>query len=361
MKVAFRVDSSIFMGSGHLMRCLTLAKHLASITSEVVFISRSNLDHLSDLIISEGFPLIQLSPIRQSELNVDPTEEISLNSWLGVSQYQDARETSEVIRGQNFDWIVVDHYALDHRWERILKKQVKRILVIDDLANRSHDCDILLDQNWLSNKDSRYDLLTSEKCQKLLGPKYALLRPEFHKQRKTLKIRGPEIQRVFVCFGAVDSDNLTTLAVRSLSGTSLSRLDVDVVIGARHPHRNQVEDAISARPKTKLFIQTQNIAAIMASADLAIGAGGSTNWERFCLNLPSVVVTTADNQVVINKELAENSFISLLGNQKEVTREKLELNLCNIINQKQFNFNLEMYEGCDGLGACRVADRLLEC
>jgi UDP-2,4-diacetamido-2,4,6-trideoxy-beta-L-altropyranose hydrolase len=317
------------------------------------------LEHLSDLVIREGFPLLQLPSIDPTKLNYGWTEEGSFDKWLGVSQEQDARETSELIGSQDFDWIVVDHYALDCQWETILKKQVKRILVIDDLANRSHDCDILLDQNWLSNKDSRYHLLTAEKCERLLGPEYALLRPEFYNQRKILKTRGSEIQRVFVCFGAVDVENLTTLTVKSLSNSLLSGLDVDVVIGAGNPHIDEVKNAVDSRPKTKLFIQTKNIAAIMARADLAIGAGGSTNWERFCLNLPSIVVTTADNQVDVNKELAENSFISLFGNQKEITREKLELHLCEIINKRRFNFNLKIHEVCDGLGAYRVTERLL--
>jgi UDP-2,4-diacetamido-2,4,6-trideoxy-beta-L-altropyranose hydrolase len=360
MRVVIRTDASAKIGSGHLMRCLTLARGLRQNGSESIFVSREHEGHLNDLIIRDGFDLIRLpAPLRKrsGSENVERGEQ-SYADWLGVSQEEDARETISVIAQRKPNWLIVDHYGLDEIWEKLLRPYVEHIMVIDDLANRSHDCQVLLDQNWFENQDRRYDGLTPVTCEKLLGPTYALLRPEFHEARKELEPHKSKIERVFIFFGASDPSNLTGLTLDVLSEPEFVHLEVDVVIGQNNQHRAQIGRKIRSRSAARLYVQIADIAKIMAKADFALGAGGATTWERFCLGLPSVVVTTAENQVNVNTGLSRGGFIYLLGNNREVTREKLKAYLLELVNKESHFYDLNFSEICDGLGVPRTIEML---
>ncbi len=297
------------------MRCLTLAEVLRDSGVVVEFVCRTHYGNLDGLIRQKGFIVHELPYPRHqaSMITQDLDIQNEYTQCLVVSQELDAEETIIKLQGTNTDLLVVDHYGLDETWECLMRHHVGKIMVIDDLADRFHDCDILLDQNYFINGKSRYDNLVPPTCTKLLGIQYALLRSEFSEARKKLKPKTGEIHRVLVFFGGTDSDNVTGRALEALLDPGFSHLDVDVVIGTQNPHRTQIEKLVKLRPRSKLHLQIDNIAKLMIQADLFLGAGGTTTWERMCLGLPSLVVTIAKNQNRFTEDLDRDGFLSWLG------------------------------------------------
>ncbi|WP_309045385.1 UDP-2,4-diacetamido-2,4,6-trideoxy-beta-L-altropyranose hydrolase [Marinobacter sediminicola] len=299
MLVAFRADASVQIGTGHLMRCLTLADELTRQGHECQFICREHRGHLGELIASKGYELTLL-PVASSavrELSVKDTNTYA--DWLGAPWQEDAAQTVEALAPLKADWLVVDHYALNARWEQQLAKVVGQIMVIDDLADRNHECAVLLDQN-LGRKPSDYDGRVPEDCQRLIGSEYALLRPEFAAQREcSLKRRAqPELKRILISLGGVDRTNVTGQVLEALAATELPKdTHLDIVMGAAAPYLEEVRQQAARLPfKTTVSVNVSDMAERMSLADLSIGAAGGTSWERCCLGLPAVLVVQAENQ-----------------------------------------------------------------
>ena len=303
MRIAFRVDATIQIGSGHFMRSLTLADELKKQGSQVSFVSRNLPAHLKDMLVTKG--------IKYTALNVDhareSSDDLTHSSWLETSQPQDAQATIQSLSDHLWDWVVVDHYALDERWEKIVRESTKKLMVIDDLADRIHDCDLLLDQNFYSDMQTRYSGKVPVHCQLMIGPRYALLRKEFRKLRERIKPRVGEVKKILVFFGGVDADNYTSQAIDALVAMKSARY-VDVVIGAQHPYREQIQEACMTHGYV-CHVQTTHMAELMAEADLAIGAGGTAMWERCCLGLPTISLCVAENQ---RKQIADAAEAGLL-------------------------------------------------
>ena len=184
------------------MRCLTLAGSLEENGAEVIFISRAHDGNLNQLIIRKGFQVIEFPKPIGADIGEASTNGVDYNDWLGVAEEQDAKETIEAIGGEQSDWLIVDHYSLSEKWEKLVRSYVGNIMVIDDLANRPHDCDLLLDQNWFEDMEERYGELVPLGCTKLFGPEFALLRPEFAEARKRIKPRLEGVKCVFVFLAA---------------------------------------------------------------------------------------------------------------------------------------------------------------
>jgi len=308
------------------MRCLTLAEAFKKNGASVLFIFRYYPGNLNHLIINKDFQVIGLPQpdFSGSRVNKEASNGDDYRAWLGFSEKQDANDTIRAIGDDKPDWLILDHYAIGEQWEKMLRPHVKNIMVIDDLANRRHDCDLLLDQNWFENRETRYDDLVSAGCTKLLGPEYALLRSEFADARKKVKLRTGEVQRIFVFFGSVDSKNMTAKTLRALSGPELTHLAVDVVIGENNPNRNEIHELAVTRDNFYLHIQVDDIAGIMAKADLAIGSGGVNTWERMCLGLPSLTISIADNHHLLLKDLAKNGYVTHLGRGTDVDETRIK-------------------------------------
>jgi UDP-2,4-diacetamido-2,4,6-trideoxy-beta-L-altropyranose hydrolase len=296
-KIAFRVDASLSIGTGHLMRCLTLADELKQRGAHSRFISRHMPGHLRDMLVAKGHEFKLLDTIHNAVVAGD----LAHAEWLGVTQGADAKDTIHALSDQSWDWLVVDHYALDAYWESALRNTARQIMVIDDIADRQHDCDILLDQNFYPDMDTRYTGKVPVYCRLLLGPRYALLRGEFRQLHEQIKPRSGPVKRILVFFGGVDADNYTGHAVEALTEIEVSGLQVDVVIGSQHPCRVQIQEAC-AQHGFICHVQTDKMAELMAAADLAIGAGGSATWERCCLGLPALSICVAANQL---KQIAD--------------------------------------------------------
>ncbi len=293
--IAIRVDASHEIGTGHFMRCLTLADGLKEQGAQVCFGSRYLPEHLEAILVGKKHSLIRLVDGYGQESD----GRLAHSHWLRTSAEVDAEECIRLLCRQTWSWLVVDHYALDARWESALRQVVGNILVIDDLADRRHDAELLLDQNLYPNMAQRYADLVSNGCRTLLGPSYALLRPEFVEARASITSRNSEVRKIFVFFGGSDKTNETGKSLAAIAALNRQEILVDVVVGAGNAHYKSIEALCTSISGIQLHCQVDNMAQLMSQADLALGAGGSTTWERCALGLPSLVISLADNQVAI--------------------------------------------------------------
>lgn len=316
MQVVFRVDASIQIGTGHVMRCLTLADELTHQGHECWFICREHPGHLGDQIICKGNSLTLLPVPADTPLQQKSSAFDGYASWLGVPWQEDAKQTLNAISTLDPDWLVVDHYALDAQWEYTLSSAVDKVMVIDDLANRPHECALLLDQTF-GRRAEDYQLWVSDSCQLLCGAKYALLRPEFAELRPySLQRRSnPELRKLLITMGGVDKDNVTGWVLDALRECELPRdCQVVVVMGATAPWLEVVKQLAARLPwSTEVKVSVDNMAQLMADSDLAIGAAGSTSWERCCLGLPSILITIAENQKTVALNLQKAGAIVCLS------------------------------------------------
>ena len=335
MKVAFRTDATSQIGTGHFMRCLTLADALKQRGVHTRFISRGLPSHLRDMLTSKNISLVSLD----NNATTSIIDELAHSHWLGVSQAQDAQETLQALSDRSWDWLVVDHYALDARWESVLRGTAKKILVVDDIADRLHDCDVLLDQNFYTDMQTRYIGKVPPHCQLLLGPHYALLRDEFRKLREQVKPRIGAVKRILVFFGGVDADNYTGRIVDVLSEMRISDLQVDVVIGTQHPCRIEIETQC-AEQGYSCHVQTNRMAELMAIADLAIGAGGSATLERCSMGLPSIIFVLAANQSKAAKDLDMAGVLINLGDFRQVSNKVLADRINELIGNEKLRSEL---------------------
>jgi UDP-2,4-diacetamido-2,4,6-trideoxy-beta-L-altropyranose hydrolase len=231
-------------------------------------------------------------------------------------QKLDAEETIKAageLFPEGVDWLVVDHYKLDVIWERMLRPYARKLVVIDDLADRYHDCDLLLDQNYYRDLGRRYQGLVPEECVTLLGPSYVLLRPEFANARQRLRTRNGSVRRILIFFGGSDPTNQTQKAVEALRLLERHDIEVDVVVGSANPNRNAIQALCAGIPNVVFHCQVSNMAELILDADLGIGAGGAAMWERCCLGLPTITVVFAANQERTTEDVAEIGAIEYLG------------------------------------------------
>ena len=320
--IVFRADASRLIGSGHVMRCLTLAQRLhKEENAKVVFIMRKLSGNFIDVVQKQGFDVLVLSPAGQDyKLN-------GYGLWLTVPMEVDAQQTIEVLQHylqehgcDVVDRLIVDSYALNEQWELMLRPYCREIMVIDDLANRRHECDILLDQNFYLNKDVRYAGLVPEHCKMILGPEYALLREEFYEAKKHLRKRDGNIKNILVFYGGSDLTNETEKAIKALvqlhdEGYSFT---ADVITGVSNSCREKIEKICSKYHFLHYYCQVSNMAEFMNKADLMLGAGGSTTWERLYMELPALVTAVAENQIQGCEDCSQAGIIEYLGINEDV-------------------------------------------
>lgn len=319
-QIAFRVDASLEAGTGHVMRCLTLADALREKGAVCWFICRAHPGHLADLIRARGHHchLLETAPEARQD-NGDRTSPAHA-SWLGCHWTSDAAQTQIILAELRPAWLVVDHYALDAHWENLIRNDVGRIMVIDDLADRSHDCDLLLDQN-LGRQPDDYQKYVPPGCTLLTGPRYALLRPEFAGLRAFSLHRreSPQLRELLITMGGVDLPNATGLILTLLKRCPLpDDCRICIVMGHNAPWLEHVRHTASTMPwTTDILVGVNDMAQRMAHCDLAIGAAGSTSWERCCLGVPTLMVTLAQNQVSIGNALHQQGGAILIGSPAE--------------------------------------------
>jgi len=326
IRVVFRVDASVDIGSGHVMRCLTLAAALRQRGCAVSFISRDLPGNISANVETAGYAVFRLPA----------GEHANPDSPFALDVAADVAQTAEILRRkQEVDWLVIDHYGVDVSWETPLRPLVGNIMVIDDVANRCHDCDLILDQNLYEDMDSRYDGLIPENCSKFFGPRYALLRNEFVEARKSLRERDGSVKRVLFTFGGGDASNETSKALEAWRLVGRPDISVDVVVGAANPHREQLQQLCSELQNVSFYCNVNNMAQMMAQADLAIGAGGSTTWERCYLGLPSITLIVADNQAETTEAVGRRGATMNWGWYEDIDAVGLAAAIKQMINDPQ--------------------------
>lgn len=357
MNITFRTDASLEIGTGHVMRCITLARALRDVGGKCRFITRDLPGHLGDRIEAEEFE-VALLPAPDGQAPEGPPVHAA---WAGVSCEQDAQQTRADLSVCAADWLVLDHYAFDARWEHAACPVGTRLMVVDDLADRPHACDLLLDQS-LGRKPSDYDGLIPVNTKCLIGPFYALLRPEFSALRvQALADRTDRgLKEVLITMGGVDAFDATSAVLTALRDAPLPQdVTITVVMGGKAPALGRVQTLAVTLPwTTQVVMDVPDMAARMASADLAIGAAGSTTWERCCLGLPSVIVQIADNQSVIARALTTAKAALDPG---LLTAPDFAQNLRNALKQAGQNLPTLSQNAagiCDGGGVGRVLTTL---
>ncbi|MBU1439192.1 MAG: UDP-2,4-diacetamido-2,4,6-trideoxy-beta-L-altropyranose hydrolase [Gammaproteobacteria bacterium] len=342
MQVLFRVDASVTIGSGHLMRCLTLAKAMHAMNWLVMFCCREHPGHQIDLLESHGFSCIRLpqQPCRELSEKSTQSQSESVDDWLGATEAEDAAATVAALQQANFspDLLVIDHYALGRMFESTLRNFCRKILVIDDLANRPHNCDFLLDQNLLPDAHLRYLSWLAPDCQQYIGPAYALLRPEFVMSSNVQPLVKERIFfkhpfQLLVFFGGSDIDNLTSMAIKAMQQLQNPQWLADIVIGSANPHLTLLQQLCEEDHRLTLHVQTPGMAGLMAKAQLMIGAGGSTHWERCAMALPALVMSLAPNQQPTSAYLAELGACVYLGAGADLTSSRLSRELAKLVGK----------------------------
>ena len=268
----------------------------------------------------------------------------------------DAAKTTKII--QRFknekNLLLVDNYELSKMWETSLKPVVDKIIVIDDFSNRSHNCNLFIDQN-LHTKNKESNKKNSKNCKKLLGPKYALLRKEFVEGRRTVKRRSGKINRVLILFGGSDEKNQTLKVIKKIVN---EKINVDVIVGEPNKNKTKIKKICSRMENFTYYQQPKNIAKIMKKADLAIGAGGIITWERCCLGLPSIVAIVSKNQEDATNAVSKKGCLINLGRVEQLTSEDYLNAIRNLNSRKLIRMHKKCLELVDGKGTERVAKQI---
>lgn len=311
MNIVFRADAGVDIGIGHVMRCLTLADKLSSRGHVCSFVCRDHAGNLSNNIRTRGYH-VSLLPQRGEA-----------PGWLGATQEQDAAETLQALAGKFPDWVVTDHYDIGSQWELMFRKSGSKVLAIDDLADRTHQCDVLLDQTLGRNRGD-YASLVPKGTVLLLGSQMALLRPRFEELRRNSPRREiRRINRILVSLGGADSQNLTDRVIDALERSLwLAPVAIDIVLGGVNPWIADIRKRALCSPlPMRVLVDVSDMAELILTSDLAIGTAGTTSWERCCLGLPSIVVVAADNQQRISEALVASGAATALTVSERLVEE----------------------------------------
>lgn len=357
MKVAFRCDASLWMGTGHVMRCLTLADALKERGAQCMFISREHSGHLIEHIQARGHGT------RALPLSLPTRDHTARERWLGATQDGDAKASAKALNLFRPDWVIVDHYALDEAWETAVQAPGRRLMVIDDLADRRHHCDLLLDQTLGRQPDDYRPWLSGEPVL-MCGAHHALLRPEFAAERpESLRRRATaEFRHLLITMGGADQENATGRVLQALQHSVLpSATEITVVMGSMAPWLSEIRQQADHMPwRTTVQSGVTDMASLMARSDLAIGAAGTTSWERCCLGLPAVIVVLADNQRLVAHALEGAGAVRTIQFEIDIPARLPALIDATVSSRQGL---LEMGRAAarvtDGEGATKIVDLLL--
>ena len=328
MKVVFRCDSSVLIGSGHTTRCLTLADEIKKDGHETIFISRKSKGNQFEEIKLRGHSVM---PLKIKGFHPEENlKEIDSKPWSKKIQEEDAIKTIKTIQGEEFDWLVLDHYFLNKIWERKVKGYVNYLFVIDDFTDRKHECDVLMNHGFLSKDREVFKELVSGKTKLLLGPKYVLLRPEYSLNRSNFS-KKHNVKNVVVFYGNSDLTNETLKSLEAISRLNFDDLYINVVIGSNNPFFDIIQQKVKEIRNCHLHVQLPHLANLFSQANLALCAGGGALWELMCMGVPSLVTITSENQSAAAKILSSKEAVYCLGESREVSINDLELNIRNML------------------------------
>jgi UDP-2,4-diacetamido-2,4,6-trideoxy-beta-L-altropyranose hydrolase len=360
MKVAIRVDASLSIGTGHVMRCLNLANSLKNKGCHCVFITKKHPGNLIEEIKASNFDIFVLD----TQTVHSGTYIRNETDWLDGNQEDDASQAIELCHVNEFipDIIIVDHYAIDSIWEDAFKYSYPnvKLIIIDDLCNRNHSCDMIIDST-LERQQIDYKDFVPDNCQYLLGTQYALLRHEFELLRcEAVKKRSKEIaspMKVLITMGGVDMDNITSKILSNLEQINSKDIDViTVILGANCPNIDSIKEYIKfSKHKIDIQINIKNMPEVMLDHDAAIGALGSTTWERATLGLPTINIAIASNQLVVVDKLKRRGFIVF---ESPSYSAEAFLSCWEELKSDYSEFVVRSFNLCDGGGLNRVVEEI---
>ena len=352
MNIAIRVDGNAETGVGHVLRCITLADKLIDYNIKCTFFVR-NISKSLFAILDEKFEVILLDRI---DIMFSAIDEYS--RWLGVNQRFDAEEFIAMAQPGNFNGVVVDHYGLGHHWERAVQDNFRFILVLDDLANREHICNLLVDQS-IGRKASCYSSLVPQICTLLVGPKYALLRDEFSADFSGFKKQFD----ILINFGGADKNNYTEHVLITLAmHANMHKHSIKIIIGSDYPYTFGLERRVEELGlKCKLVENPNNVAREISECRIAIGAGGVSLLERSALGVPSIVYAIADNQKHISAEYERQGLGAVIRKGEIGEHVKLASIIDTILDPKMLSKkSLSNSDFVGAHGTDRVVAKLLK-
>ena len=336
MRIGFRFDSSELIGAGHASRCTTLADELSRRGAEVAVCTRGLLDDDRREIESRGYPIY----------------------WLGQgidSEIQDAGATIAAIG--DVDVLVVDHYGLGAVWEIAVRMSANAVVVIDDLANRVHDADLIVDSTYPGIKD-RYE--KSKSSSFMLGPRYAFIAPRFRRARNGQRLTSTKLTRLAVSLGQGNSGVLLDLVAGILSQPEFVHLRVDLVLPRSVKGIDRFSNHAKSTPRIRILYAPIDLARLFSRVDVALTGGGVTLLERLCIGVPGVAICLAENQVPSVSALTEAGATLSVPFDQELDPNALSEQLTSLLEEKE-QVQQMIEKGkmiVDGFGAGRVAEFL---
>ncbi|BAW97774.1 glycosyltransferase family 28 protein (plasmid) [[Synechococcus] sp. NIES-970] len=335
-----RADASSQIGTGHVMRCLALAQALQASDFIVTFLMMGATSPLEERLA---------------------TNDIRIKYALAKpGSFEDAKQTVHLTQQLQAEWIIVDGYQFGAQYQKILKQAGLKVLFFDDYGHVQHYCaDIVLNQNLGANPD--WYRHRESYTQLLLGCSYTLLRKEFWSWRGWQREILPVAKKILVTLGGSDPDNVTLKAIHALQQIKNTELDILVVVGGTNPHYVQLQEAVQTMTlNLRLVKNVANMPELMAWADLAIAAGGSTNWELAFMGLPTVVITLADNQRDIAQKLDQLGVVINLGWHLDVTKGAIAQAVSHLLqnSQQQQAMSQKAQQLIDGKGSQRVIEAM---
>ena len=357
MRIVFRLDASVRIGNGHLARCLTLADEFKALGSEIIFICRPESDQDYEILFATDHKVKLLQKKTNTEIN-----KASYESWLSVDWEQDVNEVIQIIDGIDVDLLIVDHYGIDTHWHSKVRDYCKKIFIIDDLANRHLDCDFLLNSSFINNDKDYTKFISKKDYVSFLGPNYALIDPKFSNlrlQAKKKREHTSSIQEILIFMGSMDPDNYSSLAINTINQVDWKQnIKVNCVLDSNSPSLEKVTNDIdSLELEVSIHSNISDMETLIYNADLAIGSGGNSAWERCVLGLPSFLTSIAPNQKRNIKGITESGAACFWGSTEDLLTSLKSCNkdITHLLSMQEKAFSL-----CDGLGSKRITESIMK-
>ena len=340
------VDASTEIGSGHILRCLTLSRELKNKFSKIIFLTSNNSKPILENIKPISIEIMHISSLKN----------------LKSANYDDLSETIKKIvlnYSEDNNFLLIDHYDVDFNLESILKHLFSKIFVIDDLANRKHQCDLLIDYGYYNDFENRYNKFVSKNTKKLLGPKYMIIRPEFREKSKKIFQEKIELKKILITFGSVDDTNECEKVLDALCSLTKNQFEIFVIAGSYNQNFLHLVQKFKKYNYIKIIQHVNDIEELMSNCDLCFGAGGTTNLERFCIGLPSIVTIVADNQEEGVNFLSDLGHVINMGLAKNVSAHNYAETIQNLDTKLLYDMSQKNQKLVDGLGSKRIQNEIM--
>ena len=329
MNILFRVDASNIIGTGHVYRCLNMAELYKN--NNIYFVTKNHLFNLSEKI-KEKYTCFELELKNKDNVN------LNIETWLGESQINDVKKTISVIKKNNLyiEWLVIDHYGIDITWEKEIKNYVKNICVIDDYTNRKHDCNVLVNQQIEYNDIFKYKHILNNDCKILTGNDYLFFHEKYYSLNMNKKINS--LKKINIFMGGSDTHNITNTIIDICNDFNIkNNLNIifDVLIGKSNINYEQLKSKLKNMKNFQLYYDLNFIGDLLLNADLAIGAPGTSSYERCLTQTPTLMVCLADNQKTVIQKFIDSGTVIYLGDLNSNYKEKLLFNLQYLNNNNE--------------------------